>query len=317
MDKQRILIVEDENLNIDILMKTLGNEYKITIAKTGEQALKRASNNSLDLVLLDIMLPDMDGYEVCRRLKKMPHLKNVPIVFVTVMDSESFEYKGLKIGAIDYISKPIHPDLLRMRVSNHLKMRSAMQELERLNKLALDANPITGLPGNNTIAETITQAIEKKKLLSVIYADLDNFKAFNDKYGFALGDKVLLFTSELLKQSVSNIPDSFIGHIGGDDFIILLSADLVLEVSEKIVKRFDKGIVDFYDDKDRVRGCISAKDREGNECNFPIIGISMGIVNLSFSHYKTYLEVNDACVEVKTAAKKITGSSVCIDKRSR
>jgi diguanylate cyclase (GGDEF)-like protein len=206
---------------------------------------------------------------------------------------------------------------LEIRVKERTaELSAAMQELERLNKMALDANPITGLPGNNTIAETITCAIEKKQPLSVIYADLDNFKAFNDKYGFARGDKVLFFTSKLLKQSVKSTPDSFIGHIGGDDFIILVPANLMKDVSKKVCQLFDEGIVEFYDEEDQSRGHILAKDRTGKNCTFPIISISMGIVNLSISDYETYLEVNDVCAEVKKAAKEIKGSSICFDKRN-
>ncbi len=206
---------------------------------------------------------------------------------------------------------------LEIRVNERTAELSAtMLELEGLNKLALDANPITGLPGNNSLADAITLAIEKKQALSVIYADLDNFKPFNDKYGFAHGDKVISFTSKLLKQSLKNTPDSFIGHIGGDDFIVLVPISVVKEICKKVCQLFDEGIVEFYDKDDQLRGHILAKDRSGKNCAFPIISISLGVVNLGISSHKSYLEVNDACAEVKKAAKKIKGSSIYFDKRN-
>lgn len=315
MTKQRILIVADEIITINIILDILDNEYKVVIAKTGKHALDIVEKVAVDLVLLDVILSDMSGYDVCRQLLQLPHCSHLPVVFVTAMGNEKYEFKGLEVGAIDYISKPFHPSLFRRRVRNHLRMRKSMLELERLNTIAFNANPLTGLPGNNSIREEITRALKNRSKVTVIYIDLDNFKALNDIYGFARGDKVIQFTSDLLKQAAAMSPNCFIGHIGGDDFVLLVPSDRLESIATYIIEEFDRGIVSFYDASHLEKGYVETKDRAGKNVTYPIMSISLGAVDLGRGNYDQYIEVNDGCAEVKKQCKKMVGSKLFVDKR--
>jgi len=317
--KYNILIVDDLNENIEVLFTVLKNDYILTPAKNGKSAIKKAKKLKPDLILLDIMMPEMDGYEVCRQLKADEGTCRIPIIFVTAKGEEADETKGLNLGAVDYIAKPIRPAVVKARVATHLKLVEAMQELKRLYDMALDSNPMTGLPGNISVAKKIKQAIEQKSHVCVIYSDLDNFKAFNDKYGFALGDEALLFTSNVLKDALKavNIPDAFIGHIGGDDFVLIVPSNKSQAVAHEIACQFDKGIIQFYSPEDIEAKCIQSVNRKGEKQVFPLMSISLAGVDLSYSGYKLYVEVNDACAGAKKKAKQMAGSGFFLDRRKK
>jgi diguanylate cyclase (GGDEF)-like protein len=314
----KVLIVDDERANLNILIELLKPQYKIMAANSGQKALKALMGASPpDLVLLDIMMPDMDGYEVCRQIKSHDATCDIPVIFVTAMSEVSDETKGFKLGAVDYITKPISPSIVQARVETHLGFQYALKELKRLYSFALDSNPMTGLPGNNTLTKRIKQALKQKEAVCVIYSDLDNFKAFNDKYGFALGDEVLLFTSNIFTKVVKrvNLPDAFVGHIGGDDFIVIVPSTLAQKVADEIIQVFDKGITSFYSDEDVKANCIHSVNRQGEKQTFPLMSISLACVDLSHNRFNRFVEVNDACTEAKKKAKSIPGSSFFMDRR--
>jgi diguanylate cyclase (GGDEF)-like protein len=316
--KQSILIVDDEKNNIDLLVNLLKNNYDLMVSLSGKKAIKLAlSSQPPDLILLDIIMPEMDGYEVCRILKSNRKTQDIPIIFVTAMRDDDDEFKGLGMGAIDYITKPIRPAIVRARVKNHIERYLALKELERLNKLAFDANPSTGLPGNNSIAEAITHALDNQRDVCVIHADLDHFKAYNDKYGFARGDDVIRFTSDTLKRILmeNNNENMFIGHIGGDDFVLITSSSDCQRVADKIIQDFDKGINQFYDDQDIEKNGIVSVNRAGEQQFFPIMSLSLSGVDLSKRSFTQYIEVNDICAEVKKVAKSTPGSCFFMDRR--
>jgi diguanylate cyclase (GGDEF)-like protein len=317
--KPKILIVDDVPENIRMLMEILKQDYATIPATSGEFALEKVLSASLpDLVLLDLLMPVMDGYEVCRRLKENPKTRDIPVIFITSVSETRDNARAFELGAMDYITKPFNTATVKARVKTHVNMRRAMLELQRLYKIALDANPITGLPGNNSIRKAITRAFKNKSSQVLIYTDLDNFKVYNDTYGFARGDEVLLATSAILKEAVLSIDtsgDAFIGHIGGDDFVLMVSADLSYLVAKRIIQRFDQQIRDFYKSSDIEAGFIVSENREGKLQQFPLISISMGGVDLSTGEYDHYLKINDACSEVKKKAKEIPGSVFFMNRR--
>ncbi len=317
MPDHKILIVDDEKINIDILMNTLKNDYRIVVAKNGEQALEKITSDNIDLILLDIVMPGLSGYEVCRKIKAESKSADIPVIFITALSDEINESEGLDIGAIDYIIKPFSLAIVKSRVKNHLRLRDAMKELERLNKLALDANPNTRLPGNNSILKEIKCCLELNLHNAVIYADLDNFKAYNDKYGFAKGDEVIIYTSQILKKTLidENCGASFIGHIGGDDFVLIVPEDKLHYVTDSIIKHFDNGIKSYYSEEDALKGFITTISRDGKKTDFPLVSISLGCVMLTERNFKSYIDVSDACAEAKKMAKNLSGSSVFIERR--
>ncbi|MFT6926137.1 MAG: diguanylate cyclase (GGDEF)-like protein [Psychromonas sp.] len=315
--KQKILIVDDIIDNIKVLIDLLKPEYKTFFAANGEKALELAQNMSPDIILLDIVMPEMNGFEVCQKLKSNPITCDIPVIFISAMSEIGDETKGLEVGAVDYITKPISPAIVKARVKNHLKLRGAMQELKRLYNTALDSNPMTGLPGNNSVAKQIKSTLDTQQNLCVIYSDLDNFKAFNDKYGFALGDEVIKFTCQVFKDVVDelSVKDPFIGHIGGDDFVLMVPSELTQTVAEKIILRFDQGVIKFYSSEDAGSKCIQSVNRQGKSEAFPLMSISLAGVDLAHGVYKEYMEVNDVCATTKKIAKSMPGSSFFLNRR--
>lgn len=315
--RPRILIIDDSIEHIKILISQLEDLYDVFFARSGEEGLRILPSARPDLILLDILMPGVNGFEVCTSIKEQKKWADVPLIFVSARDEDSDETRGLELGAIDYITKPFSPAIVRARIRNHLRLHQALKELEHLYSIALDANPITGLPGNNTIANHIKGKLATFAPYTVLYTDLDNFKPFNDRYGFARGDEVIQFTARILKESVEQIDESkrFIGHVGGDDFLLVIpSADCHL-VTAETVRRFDREIIHFYNKQDTLNGCITSTNRQGQRQSFPIMSISIAGVDLSHKRYRTYLEVNDACAELKGKAKAMAGSTVCLDQR--
>lgn len=314
---QKILIIDDSIEHIKILIALLEDLYDVYFAKSGKEGIAILPSVHPDIILLDIMMPGMDGFAVCEQIKKEPKYRETPIVFISAQGADEDETQGLELGAIDYITKPFSPAIVRARIKNHLQLRTAMQELKHLYSLALDANPITGLPGNNSITQYIESKVLSGENSCVIYTDIDNFKAYNDKYGFTRGDDVIHFTSEIIQTTVSTsaCPDAFIGHVGGDDFIVVIPSEYGYEVPKEIIRRFDKEVTQFYNRQDNDLRYIESKNRQGKAQIFPIMSLSIAGIDLQNKNYTTCLEVNDACAEMKKRAKESPGSTICFDRR--
>jgi len=320
MDESRytVLVADDDPGNRILLKKILRSAgYNVVDVTNGREALEAAAGTVPDLFLLDVVMPEMDGIEACKRLKQDGWLRNIPVIFITTKDKTDDIIAGFEAGASDYVAKPVSRPELLARVRTHIRLYHSILELERLNELALDANPLTGLPGNNSLAEAITHAIEDGQELCVIYCDMDNFKAFNDKYGFARGDKAIRFAAQVILDSTNDACGTgcFLGHIGGDDFAVIVPSDKAERVAAKIGRSFDLGILDLYDSRDREAGYLVSLGRKGEEQKFPLMHISMGGVHLGNHNFRHYLEVANMCAEVKKQAKLKPGSCVFFDRR--
>lgn len=220
--REKILIVDDERFNITILVDLLGGDYDTIIAKNGEQALKRIQSATRpDIVLLDIMMPEMDGYEVCRRLKADPRTENIPVIFISALNQPGDEEKGLELGAVDYISKPFSPTLVKLRVRNHLRLK---RQSDILHNLAL-IDGLTGIPNRRRFDEYLGQqwrnAVTNNLPLSLIMMDIDFFKHYNDTYGHTAGDDCLRTVAQSLVDAVSRETD-LVARYGGEEFVCLL-----------------------------------------------------------------------------------------------
>ncbi len=317
--KPKVLIVDDMASNISLLTNLLKKEYEIFFAKNGEKALEIATKKRPDLILLDIVMPGISGYDVCRKLKGNADTRAIPVIFVSAMGEEYEETTGIEIGAADYIIKPFQPLVLRTRVDTHVKLKKALDELHRFYSMPPDVNSKTGLAGLNGIALTIEKAMRDGDQDCVIYTDLDNLKAFNSKYGFARGDEVILFTARVLTRSLADAgcAAAFAGHIGGDDFVFMAPSEKREEIVRRIMDRFDDGITEFYTGEDVAAGCISIHNRRGDPQTFPIMSIRMAGVDLSLGAYRTYMEVNDAGAELIKKAKADPGSCFHLDQRGK
>ncbi len=313
-EKKRILVADTKIFNLATLIGTLKDDYHVVVAKNGAEVFKQLKKNQVDMILLDTRFPDIDGYEICRQLKADKQTEEIPVIFITAQNSVTAEEKGFEVGAVDFIAKPFNAPTVTVRIKNQLKLSAATQELKRLNQLALDANPNTGLPGNNSIFNAIQRVITQKEAVCIVYADLDYFKIYNDTYGFARGDDVIIFTANAIKVALqtASCDDAFLGHIGGDDFVFIVPTAKCIAVTDEIIRRINLEIGDFYSTEDKERGYVTAINREGEEKQHPLVSLSMGGIDLSQRKVATALEVIDICTEMKKAAKKQPGSNVLI-----
>lgn len=220
-EKPVIMIVDDEIANIEMIGAILEDDYEILFARSGHQAIEVASKYALDLILLDVMMPGMDGYETCRRMKLDPHLSNVPVIFTTSLDSIEYEVQGLSAGAIDYVTKPVQPISLRRRVRNHVDMKQMRDQLA--NQALID--PLTGL-GNRRMLETLmgeemTRLARQGEYLSVLLIDIDFFKQFNDIYGHPDGDDCIRRVAAALGGCMRRGGD-LCARYGGEEFACML-----------------------------------------------------------------------------------------------
>ena len=220
--KQTILIVDDVPTNIKVLGDTLKKEFAVRFATDGLKAIEIAQSSSPpDIILLDIMMPGMDGYEVCRRLKASEQTQHIPVIFITAMGQEADETKGLELGAVDYITKPFSLPVVRIRVKTHLELKRHRDMLERLSML----DPLTGIPNRRRFDETFElewkRAERDASFLALIMIDIDFFKKFNDQYGHQIGDECLIQVAQSLVNSVHR-PGDCVARYGGEEFACIL-----------------------------------------------------------------------------------------------
>jgi len=243
--KATILIVDDTKENIHILLSLL-QEYDLLVALSGKKALQMVEKNDIDIILLDIMMPEMDGYEVCNILKSQPRTKDIPVLFITAkMDEESIE-KAFDTGGIDYVTKPFKPKELLARVKTQLENRRLIRELEFM----VSRDPMTAIYNRRKFFELGTKLFNAvNNNLFVTMIDIDKFKNINDKYGHPFGDIVI----KSMTHHVSNLiaPDAIFARLGGDEFAILCEAKSIEEVQNKIelVRKTIANLEEKYEDK--------------------------------------------------------------------
>lgn len=316
--KKRILLADADLLSVATTIGALKDDYHVVTAKNSVELFQQLEKNQVDILILETSLPDADGFEICRQLKAEPQTADLPVVFLTSLDQVAAEERGFAAGAVEYIVKPFNVPTVKARIKNQLRFSSAIAELQKLNRLALDANPNTGLPGNTCIHCELQRLVDSgNTAAAVIYADLDHFKVYNDTYGFAKGDEIIGFTANVIRVALQSqgCGDSFLGHIGGDDFVLIVPAEKLIPVADEIIARIERGIGEFYSEEDYARGSVIAVDRVGTPCEHPLVSLSMGAIDLSQRQVSSFLEIVDICTETKKLAKQRLGSNIVIDQR--
>ncbi len=309
MRKMRILTVDDDPDILDVLNLTLCDHYQVFQASDGKAGLELVLQKMPDLVICDYMMPVMNGRELCKTLKKDILLRHIPVIMLTGKGEVQDRISGIEAGADDYMIKPFDPDELLVRIKSILKRTVT----------SLDANPLSHLPGNTSIMEELQACIDSKKVFAVGYADLDKFKAYNDKYGFEKGDEVIKELARILIKVVREQggQNSFIGHIGGDDMVFIVADAVADKVCEEIIKEFDTKVPSFYPPEDRKQGYIISKDRQGHEQKFGLLAISIGVVSNAHQPITHVAQISEIGAELKKYAKSFEKSVYVRDKRLR
>jgi len=294
MSKGLLLIVEDDSdiaTMLEIYFEAQG--YDTVSVTRGEEALEICRRELPNLVILDILLPDIDGYEVCRRLRGNLRTSHIPIIFLTQKDERSDQVAGLELGADDYITKPFDLQLLMLRVEGALR---------RAGWLSL-TSPVTGLPSSKLIEEQLRQLIRRDGW-AVLYVGVNHLDEFNDVYGFVAGDDVLRFAAMLISETVDKVGagSEFIGHSGGDDFIIISTPDAAQRIKTELAERFTAEVGSFYNFKDRERGYIEIGGGEGGQRQTELMTLAIGLVHHDSAPFADIREITEVAAEARRSA---------------
>ena len=271
MSNGRVLVVEDDSDISNMLQLYFKSQgYEVHVAPRGGVALEMTRQKMPNVIVLDIMLPDIDGYEVCRQLRTNLRTSHIPIIFLTQKDERSDKIHGLELGADDYITKPFDVEELRLRVRNTIKSA----------EVASLTSPSTGLASGRLIEQQLRELLRKSDW-GILYIGINGLDAFNEAYGFVAGEEVLRFTGMLLNDVIdaAGTADDFIGHIGGDDFIVISRQELIAPLRAEIVTRFNDNVGTHYDFMTRMQGYLAVKDDDGNEVHVPLMSLQVGALS--------------------------------------
>jgi diguanylate cyclase (GGDEF)-like protein len=308
MNRDRILLIDDEPDIVttwSLRLERMG--FNVCSATDGQEGLAAMLRQLPDLVLLDVMLPGYDGLELCRRLKRDAVTAQIPVVLLTARGTLHDKLTGLAAGADDYITKDAEPAEIEARIGTVLKRYQN----------TLGANPLTKLPGTGALEVRLREVIAAGMPFAVGYADLNNFKAYNDVYGFVQGDAVIKHTAVVLIDAVRRAggANDFIGHVGGDDFIFQTSPACAAAICRECIARLDHDLPGFYTTADRQQGNITTTDRQGVSRQFPLLSIAIAVVTNEQRKITSLGEVAQIAIEVKKHLKTLAGSNYAFDRR--
>lgn len=306
----RVLVADDdEDIRIFLEVTLELHGFEVLLAADGAEALELARLERPDLIVLDVMMPRMDGLEALGKLRDDPRTSHLPVLMLTARAQRQDTITGLDLGADDYVTKPFDQEELLARI--RAALRRADQQRAR--------NPLTGLPGNESILAELSRRLGLADPLALLYVDLDRFKPFNDHYGFLRGDEALRSVAGLLLEVQEELDDprTFVGHVGGDDFVVICHPDHAEVAAGRICTRFDAIAPDLYDPDDRHAGVIEVADRQGQVQRFELLSLSVGIA-ISDDHEVAHQgELVTVATEMKRYAKSrgTGGSSYAVDRR--
>jgi PleD family two-component response regulator len=304
----RLLVAEDEAHLRDILRFQLqSGGFEVHEAVDGQEALDKAGTVQPDLVLCDVMMPNIDGYHVCRRLRASFLTRHIPIIMLTAKTTSTDKIFGLEGGANDYITKPWDAKELLLRVRNVLEWSRQQRS----------ASPLTGLPGNLSINDEIAKRIDSGSPFALLQIDIDYFKSFNDHYGYARGDEAIKAVAQILIRSAQRLggDQSFVGHIGGDDFVVLSRPEDSEALGELIVDDFNGLVGALYDPVDRERGYVEVHNRLHQLDRFPLMSLTVALVSTDCMPVTHLAQLIDIAQELKEHGKGIPGSVVVGERR--
>ena len=305
---KKVLLAEHDKTILEILTYLLKAwDYELISVTDGLSVLETVRREQPDIIIIDFNLPKVDGLKLSKALKDDFLTAHIPIIIL--IDKREIRKKMLEIeqGVDDYITNP--PDPIDLEVRLEMALRRTTHQLH--------ANALTRLPGNRQIEKNIQSKIEGGQVFSVLYYDIDNFKSFNDKYGYMKGDNVIRHAAYIISTTVKEIgnKDDFLGHIGGDDFVVVSTPERDRLIASESISRMDRLLVFHYSEEDRKKGCIIAKDRKGKEKHTPLMSISIAVANNKDHRFQNIVEFMEVIAEIKHYLKALPGSNFLVNRR--
>ncbi len=300
-----VYIIDDDESSIIIFRELFreDKEYKFISVKT--EQIDIALKNIPALIVINEDAINVDVLDVCRKIRKDEDNTITPVIVVSSNGSREHRLKILNESVEYFIKKPVDEGYLYYTVKNLTRLLTTNRRMSAL----------TGLPGNVQINSELKKHLIKNEEFSVLYLDLDNFKAYNDVYGFLKGDQIIEYTAHTILNAVHSYGNGFVGHIGGDDFISIVPFKDVEKLCQEIIYNFDSGVKKFYNEKDKKDGYIEVANRKGIIEKFPLTSISIAVVVVDKGRFANILEIGDTAAQVKHAVKAVMGSSYAIDRR--
>ena len=304
---QEVYIIDDKRELIENLKLAFKNDKEYKFKTVGTDNLEEALRNIPSLIIIDEDTAQMDILELRGKIRADEDNSITPIIVITSNKDRMHRIDILKTHVEYFIKKPIDEEYLYYTIKN-------ITSLMYINRRV---SPLTGLPGNVQIQAEMKKRLLNKEKFAIMYFDLDNFKAYNDVYGFANGDEIIKFTAKVILKNVHNIEnsDNFVGHIGGDDFVAIVGETDYDKVCQDIIAEFDNEAVEFYNEEDVERGYVEVANRKGIIEQFPLTSISIGVVEVDNKSFKSTLEIGEVGAQVKHRAKTIMGSTYVINRR--
>lgn len=304
---QDIYIIDDNIELINTLKEAFKNEKEYGFKGVRTDDIEAALKDIPSLIIINEDSIDKDILELCKKIREDDDNSITPIVVLGDSRDKNHRVSILKLGVEYYIVKPIDSDYLYYTIKNIVRLMYTNRRV----------SPLTGLPGNVQIQTEIKKRLLKKEEFAILYFDLDNFKSYNDLYGFAKGDEIIKFTAKTITRNVHNSDseDSFVGHIGGDDFIAIVQNTDYEQICKNVIKEFDENVLQYFTSEDAERGYVEVANRRGIIEQFPLTSISIGVVDVDRGRFKSALEIGEVGAQVKHVSKTTIGSSYAIDRR--
>lgn len=306
---QEIYIIDNENNLKNELTETFKNrkEYRFRNVKTSK--LDEALKNIPSLIIINEDTIEVEAIQICEKIQENEDNSITPIIVISSNPEKEHRLNVLKHGVINYIKIPIDKDYMYYTINNVLRLLYVNRRV----------SPLTGLPGNVQIQAEMKKRLLNKETFGMMYLDLDNFKAYNDVYGFLKGDEIIKFTAKTILKNVHTeaYEDSFVGHIGGDDFVAIVGETDYEKICQNIIADFDHNVISYFTEEDAQKGYIEVANRRGVMEQFPLTSISIGVVVVEAGRFKNVLEIGEAGAGVKHLAKTIQGSTYVIDRRKK
>ena len=304
---QEIYIIDDDKYSLQDLKDLFKDNKEYRFVNVSTEEIDKALRNIPSLIIINEDNIDRDVEELCSAIRKNEDNSITPIIVISSNNDKEHRIKVLRSAVEYYIRKPVDQDYLYYTIKNLMRLMYTNRRV----------SPLTGLPGNVQIHAELKKRLFSNEPFAVLYLDLDNFKAYNDVYGFIKGDEIIKFTARTIVRNVHALEnnDCFVGHIGGDDFVAIVSETDYDKICQDIITEFDSSILEYFTEEDRKRGYIEVANRRGILEDFPLTSISIGVVVAEPGKFSNILEIGEVGAQVKHLSKTVMGSSYVIDRR--